>query len=186
VILTDPLLQERATELWAKIANECDYDATIEIIFRELAAVRDQTNRAHATRLNVHTAPDRDAITENVANEPEGERIRAELEDFLKRNNIVAITLDTDEHVIEIDIVKLPSRTKSVLTKWGAIRINDSAVSPELSPVQPVCKEFCGYLGWTVEKLGRVTHKHSCPQRTDKFCQSHPKNCPTQFDKEKP
>jgi hypothetical protein len=50
VILTDPLLQERAKELWAKIADESDYDVTIEIIFRELVAIRDQTNRAHATR----------------------------------------------------------------------------------------------------------------------------------------
>ncbi len=37
----------------------------------------------------------------------------------------------------------------------------------------------CGSLAWTVEKWGRVTHKHGCPNRTDPYCQSHPDGCPT-------
>ena len=32
----------------------------------------------------------------------------------------------------------------------------------------------CGSLGWTYEKWGRVTHKHSCPNRRDPWCQTHP------------
>jgi hypothetical protein len=35
----------------------------------------------------------------------------------------------------------------------------------------------CGSLAWTVEKWGRVTHKHGCPNRTDPWCQSHPAGC---------
>lgn len=30
---------------------------------------------------------------------------------------------------------------------------------------------YCGYLDWTVEKYGRVTHKESCPMRTDPWHQ---------------
>lgn len=63
--------------------------------------------------------------------EPEGERIRAELEDFLTRNKIVGMMLDTQEHCITIDIVKLPPRTKSVLTKWGSIRVRDEETADE-------------------------------------------------------
>ena len=37
---------------------------------------------------------------------------------------------------------------------------------------------WCGWLGWTVEEWGRVTHKHGCPNRTDPFCQTHPDGCP--------
>jgi hypothetical protein len=36
----------------------------------------------------------------------------------------------------------------------------------------------CGGLAWTVEKWGRLTHKHGCPHRTDPFCQTHPEGCP--------
>lgn len=41
---------------------------------------------------------------------------------------------------------------------------------------------FCGWLGWTVEEWGRVTHKHACPNRTDPFCQTHPDGCPALID----
>lgn len=40
------------------------------------------------------------------------------------------------------------------------------------------CQGYCGSLDWTVEQYGRVTHKHSCPKRTDTFCQTHPNGCP--------
>lgn len=35
----------------------------------------------------------------------------------------------------------------------------------------------CGLLDWTVQQWGRVTHKHSCPHRTDPWCQTHPTGC---------
>lgn len=48
--------------------------------------------------------PDRDAIEANIAKEPEGERIRKSLERWLKRNKIVGIMLDTDEHRVKVSI----------------------------------------------------------------------------------
>lgn len=47
----------------------------------------------------------------------------------------------------------------------------------KIPPLEPHCKSYCGFLGWTVERYGRITHKHSCPVRTDNFCQSHPTEC---------
>jgi hypothetical protein len=38
---------------------------------------------------------------------------------------------------------------------------------------QPTCS-YCGWLGWTVEKYGRVTHKQACPHRTDPWHQGDP------------
>lgn len=72
-----------------------------------------------------HVKPNRQDIAENAAKEPEGERIRAELEDFLTRNKIVSMFLDTDEHVVEVNIARLPPRIKDVLTKWGSIYVKD-------------------------------------------------------------
>jgi hypothetical protein len=77
------------------------------------------------SRLTIHVAPDKEAIAKNAAKEPEGERIRAELIDFINRNKIVNLFLDTDEHVVTIDIVRLPPRIKPVLTIWGAIYVRD-------------------------------------------------------------
>jgi len=38
----------------------------------------------------------------------------------------------------------------------------------------PLCT-YCGYLGWTVEHYGRVTHKEACPHRTDPWHQGSPR-----------
>jgi hypothetical protein len=38
---------------------------------------------------------------------------------------------------------------------------------------QPRC-DYCGDLGWTVERYGRVTHKQGCPHRTDPWHQGEP------------
>jgi hypothetical protein len=70
-----------------------------------------------------HTAPDRASIEANKLKEPEGERIRAALERFLRRHKIVAMLIDTEHHSIEINIDKLPPRSKSVLSIWGAIQV---------------------------------------------------------------
>ena len=39
--------------------------------------------------------------------------------------------------------------------------------------VEPTCG-YCGNLGWTVERYGRVTHKQNCPHRADVWHQGDP------------
>lgn len=71
-----------------------------------------------------HIPPDQSAIEKNKALEPEGERIRQELIEFLERNKICAILLDTPNHSVSIDYQpKLPNEIKPVLSKWGSIYI---------------------------------------------------------------
>ena len=43
---------------------------------------------------------------------------------------------------------------------------------PPVAVPDPAC--YCGYLGWTVERYGRVTHKQGCPARTDPWHQGNP------------
>jgi len=38
---------------------------------------------------------------------------------------------------------------------------------------EPRC-DYCGDLGWTVRKYGRITHKEACPHRTDPWSQTYP------------
>ena len=75
-------------------------------------------------RTDCHIVPDRNGIKANERKEPEGERIRAELEDFLTRNKIVSINLDTEKHCVQIDSVKLPPSIRPVLTCWGSIYVH--------------------------------------------------------------
>jgi hypothetical protein len=78
------------------------------------------------SRVDCHVAPPEDAIRKNVEFEPEGERIRQELTQWMEKNGIVALYLDTADHTVEIHSVKLPPRLKSVLTSWGAISVVDT------------------------------------------------------------
>jgi hypothetical protein len=76
--------------------------------------------------ISCHVAPVEADIERNRLVEPEGERIRAELIEWLTRNKIVGVMLDTPEHVVRIEIApKLPPRIKSVLTVWGSIFVKD-------------------------------------------------------------
>jgi len=77
------------------------------------------------SRIDIHAVPNKDDIAKNVVKEPEGERIRAELVDFLVRNKIVSIMLDTEEHCVSVDIVRLPPEIKPVLTLWGSIYVRN-------------------------------------------------------------
>ena len=71
-----------------------------------------------------HIAPDRAEVEANAVNEPEGERLRRELEAWLDKNKILGIFLDTPNHRVEIDWAhRLPPEIRSVLTIWGAISI---------------------------------------------------------------
>lgn len=76
-----------------------------------------------SSHLPSHIAPDRAELERNKRQEPEGERIRAELEDFIKRNGIVSIMLDTEHHQVHIDIDHLPPSMRPVLTIWGSIYV---------------------------------------------------------------
>lgn len=72
-----------------------------------------------------HIAPDRAAIEQNKQREPLGEQIRAELIALLDKYQIVNVMLDTEEHQVSIDIVRLPPNIKPVLTLWGSIYVRD-------------------------------------------------------------
>ncbi|MDE2100617.1 MAG: hypothetical protein KGL39_25460 [Patescibacteria group bacterium] len=98
----------------ARIANE------------QLAALSTVLPPALKLASEDHTPPDRQAIEANRQKEPEGERIRAELEKFISRNGIVSVLLDTDKHEVRIDIRRLPSRIKNVLSLYGSIYVDDT------------------------------------------------------------
>lgn len=73
-------------------------------------------------------APDMDAVRKNADFEPEGERIRAELHDFLERNKICGMLLDTPHHHVNIQFgPNLPNKVKSVLSKYGGIYVVESS-----------------------------------------------------------
>lgn len=92
----------------------------------------------------LHTPPDEVAIEKNQTREPEGERIRKELIEFLTRNKIVGILLDTAHHTIEVNIDKLPPKLKTVLTQWGAISVVDDTPDWKLGDVVPADHEVRG------------------------------------------
>jgi len=99
-----------------------------------------------------HTPPNRADIEANKLKEPEGERIRKEFESFLRRNKIVAMLLDTEHHSIEINIDKLPPRSKQVLSIWGAIQVR---VDPPRPRMQIVVSTFVkGRIPWIVMACG--------------------------------
>jgi hypothetical protein len=75
--------------------------------------------------LTTHVAPDEEDLKKNIIVEPLGERLRAELTEWLDKNKIVSIFLDTPNHRVMVDIVKLPPRIKSVLKIWGSIFVED-------------------------------------------------------------
>ena len=60
---------------------------------------------------------------------------------------------------------------------WDPFGVKVAAVIASEAAPTPMCSPGCGSLQWTVEQWGRVTHKHSCPNRTDPWCQTHPTGC---------
>ena len=74
-----------------------------------------------------HLSPNLDDIKRNKVKEPDGERLRSELIEWLDKNKIVTILLDTPNHQVDINIVKLPSYIKPVLTIWGSIFVVDES-----------------------------------------------------------
>lgn len=76
--------------------------------------------------MQIHTVPDLAACKNNEAAEPEGERLRRELTEWLDKNGIVSIYLDTPTHTVEVGIARLPPRIKPVLRLWGSIFVVDT------------------------------------------------------------
>lgn len=72
-----------------------------------------------------HVAPNAADVEKNKRFEPDGERLRAELNDWLAKNEIVSMMLDTDKHYVRIDINKLPDNIKPVLSIWGSIYVDN-------------------------------------------------------------
>ncbi len=85
------------------------------------------------------TPPPDEAVELNKVVEPEGERLRAELTEWLKKNKIVSAIIETKEHFITIDIGScLPDQMKSVLTVHGSIYIRDmESCQHEPAPYEP-------------------------------------------------
>lgn len=79
----------------------------------------------------MHSAPNEAAVKRNEMLEPEGERLRAELIEWLRVNQIVGICMDTPEHVVRVDSALLPPRIKPVLTFYGSIYVKDEEQRPE-------------------------------------------------------
>lgn len=71
-------------------------------------------------------APDKARIEGNKPSEPEGERLRAELTEWLTKNKIVGILMDTPEHHVDINYgPNLPPNIKLVLHVYGGIYVKD-------------------------------------------------------------
>ena len=82
-------------------------------------------------------SPNPDDVQQNVYVEPEGERLRSELVEWLNTNRIVSILMDTPGHSVDIWVEpKLPNNIKPVLTKWGSIYI-DVTPGPSPAPEKP-------------------------------------------------
>lgn len=85
-----------------------------------------------------HVPPDVESCQQNAVKEPQGERLRNELEAWLIDNKIVGILMDTKDHFVSIDCApKLPPNTRPVLTHWGAIRVE----TDEYGTYNPAPKE---------------------------------------------
>lgn len=73
-----------------------------------------------------HTPPTKADIDANRTAEPEGERLRHELEAWLEKNKIAGIMLDTVHHAITVRALPhLPPNIKPILTAWGSIYVRD-------------------------------------------------------------
>lgn len=77
---------------------------------------------------------------------------------------------------IEIDrLVKERDRfradAQAAINNWILPPLEKLAAS--VAPVETKC-DYCGDLDWTLQGYGRVTHKQSCPHRTDPWHQGEP------------
>lgn len=75
--------------------------------------------------VGVYSAPDPAVVSENKKQEPVGERLRAELTEWLERNGIVSAIIELEHHAVRIDIDRLPPEIKNVLSCYGSIFIRN-------------------------------------------------------------
>lgn len=94
------------------------------------------------SRIAIHVPPDREDCLRNSFVEPEGERLRRELEDWLDRNHIVSLLLDTERHCVDVQIVKLPPRIKPALRVWGSIFVEDLPERPNEPETVVLVRKF--------------------------------------------
>lgn len=103
----------------------------------------------------IHTPPVEQDLKTNEQFEPEGERIRRELLEFLTRNKIVSMCLDTPLHVVEVQSATLPPKIKNVRSIWGSVYVLDE--SPDVDRwaayVPPTRPE-----GWDDNVIPPMTH----------------------------
>lgn len=100
-----------------------------------------------------HTVPDEAAVKANEAKEPEGERIRRELIDFLTRNKVAGIMLDTPLHMVEVRSATLPPKIKNVLSSWGSIYVVDDSPDVPSTWTEPARPD-----GWNDNVVPPMTH----------------------------
>lgn len=93
-------------------------------------AVLEEVHERRRSRSACHEPTPEDFPASNNRREPEGERIRAELVEFLARNKISSIVLDTATLTVDIQSARLPPRMKCVLARWGSIYVIDDAPDP--------------------------------------------------------
>ena len=105
--------------------------ANIPALIAEVRRLRAESERVERmrtrSRIYCHIAPDQTDIASNRTKEPEGERLRQELTEWLEKNGVVSMLLDTPNHAVTVDIRKLPRRIKHVLTVWGSLYTIDRA-----------------------------------------------------------
>jgi hypothetical protein len=104
----------------------------LEAVLAEMPSAAPQVPKSATGGYSCHITPDPADIEKNKKAEPHGERLRAELQDWLERNGIVSIMLDTNHHVVRVDIApKLPPEIRPVLGLWGSIFVTKEAVDAE-------------------------------------------------------
>lgn len=131
-------------------------------------------------------APDEQDVEKNRVAEPEGERLRKELTDWLERNRICGMHLDTLHHVVRIDFgPKLPNEIRNKLSCWGSIyvvvsdeidwRVTDKGGRMQdwfrrikgwfsISP-KPICKH-----DWEPLVVNNITYNERKPAKKCKLC----------------
>jgi hypothetical protein len=120
----------------------------------------------------MHTVPDKEAIERNKSREPLGEQCRAELIGWINRWGIVGVLLDTEEHCIAIDSVRLPPDIKPILTHCGSIYVkDDGSAIPAAQPALGAGEHNCPSCGRWHDILNTPTKKPGCEINTQSSMQ---------------
>lgn len=136
-------------------ALEKERDALKEQLAQAQSELDRATRIRRDSRIYCHVPPDPIAIEKNREIEPDGERLREELTNWLERNGIVSMMLDTPKHYVDVGITKLPPRIHPVLRLWGSIyTIDDAALRAKQGPPQHALRPAEGSAEDTVPFAG--------------------------------